>query len=67
VERHRAERAGQECDVVAIGSGAQREGLTEDYLTVSVDPTIPRGARFPARLEGGAEALRACVVPSPRD
>ena len=53
--------------MVAIGSGVQREGLTEDYLTVSVDPTIPRGARFPARLEGGAEALRACVVPSPRD
>ena len=64
VQRHRAARAGQECDVVAIGSGAQREGLTEDYLTVAVDPTVPRGARFRARLEGGAEALRACVIPS---
>jgi threonylcarbamoyladenosine tRNA methylthiotransferase MtaB len=56
---YRAKRSGRECDVVAIGSGPQREGLTEDYLTVGVDSTIPRGARFRGRLEGDASALRA--------
>jgi threonylcarbamoyladenosine tRNA methylthiotransferase MtaB len=56
---YRAKRSGRECDVVAIGSGAQREGLTEDYLTVGVDSEIPRGTRFRARLEGEAGVLRA--------
>lgn len=56
---YRVTRSGGECDVVAIGSGAQREGLTEDYLTVGVDSAIPRGTRFRARLEGDAGALRA--------
>ena len=48
---HVATRAGSECDLVVIGSGDRREGLTEDYLTVSVDPSVPRGTRCPARLE----------------
>jgi threonylcarbamoyladenosine tRNA methylthiotransferase MtaB len=56
--RYRSQRLGQECDIVAMGSGAQREGLTEDYLTVAVDSAIPRGSRFRARLEGNADALR---------
>jgi threonylcarbamoyladenosine tRNA methylthiotransferase MtaB len=55
---HRARRLGQEADLVAIGSGANREGLTEDYLTVVVDAGIPRGSRFPALLEGDAGMLR---------
>jgi threonylcarbamoyladenosine tRNA methylthiotransferase MtaB len=56
--RYRAERLGQEAELVAIGSGAQREGLSEDYLTVVVDSGIPRGSRFRARLEGDAGTLR---------
>jgi threonylcarbamoyladenosine tRNA methylthiotransferase MtaB len=43
---YRAARAGQEADVVVTGTGARRIGVTEDYLTIPVDPTIPRGTRF---------------------
>jgi len=48
---HRTSRKGGECDLVVIGSGPRREGLTEDYLTVDVDASIPRGTRCRARLE----------------
>ncbi len=45
-------RAGHTADVVVIGDGSRREGLTEDYLTVFLaDPSLPRGSRFPGRLE----------------
>ena len=54
---HRASRIGGECDLVVIGSAARREGLTEDYLTVAVDPSIPRGTRCRARVEGDASRL----------
>ena len=54
---HRASRVGTECDLVVIGSDGHREGLTEDYLTVSVDPSLPRGTRCPARLEGDRARL----------
>lgn len=44
-------RIGQGADVVTIGAGQVREGLTEDYLSVLLpDPTLPRGVRFAARL-----------------
>lgn len=43
---YRARRIGQMADIVTIGSGKDRKGLTEDYLTIDVDPAIPRGVRF---------------------
>jgi threonylcarbamoyladenosine tRNA methylthiotransferase MtaB len=44
-------RLGGRADVVVIGGGERREGLTGDYLTVlPADATLPRGARFTARL-----------------
>jgi threonylcarbamoyladenosine tRNA methylthiotransferase MtaB len=54
---HRSSRLGSECDLVVIGSGARREGLTEDYLTVGVDASIPRGTRCRARLDGDPTRL----------
>jgi threonylcarbamoyladenosine tRNA methylthiotransferase MtaB len=54
---HRASRMGGECDLVVMGTAARREGLTEDYLTVAVDPSMPRGTRCRARLEGDASRL----------
>ena len=43
---YRARRAGTRADIVAIGATQQRQGVTEDYLTIPVDPNIPRGTRF---------------------
>jgi threonylcarbamoyladenosine tRNA methylthiotransferase MtaB len=57
VAAHRTARAGSECDLVVMGSGPRREGLTEDYLTVGVDPSVPRGTRCRARLEGDGSRL----------
>ena len=54
---HRASRTGGECDLVVMGAAARREGLTEDYLTVAVDPSIPRGTRWRGRLDGDASRL----------
>ena len=54
---HRARRIGGDCDLVVMGTAARREGLTEDYLTVAVDPAIPRGTRCRARLDGDASRL----------
>jgi threonylcarbamoyladenosine tRNA methylthiotransferase MtaB len=70
-DAYRRSRAGGRADVVVVGDGARREGLTEDYLTVSLAQSVPRGARFDARLEpgaGGALLARghgnnACTVP----
>jgi threonylcarbamoyladenosine tRNA methylthiotransferase MtaB len=60
---HRASRVGQAADVVVIGAGTKREGLTEDYLTVSLsDPSIPRRTRFDAQLSGTSSA-RLVAVP----
>lgn len=50
VAAHVASRVGAECDLIAIGAGV-REGLTEDYLTVAVDASMPRGTRCRARLD----------------
>ena len=64
---HRATRLGAECDLVVMGSGPRREGLTEDYLTVVVDASVPRGTRCRARLEGDASRLLgvplAAIIP----
>ncbi|MBI3567268.1 MAG: MiaB/RimO family radical SAM methylthiotransferase [Gemmatimonadetes bacterium] len=48
---HRASRAGGTADVVVVGDGARRHGLTEDYLSVQLsDPAMPRRSRFDAEL-----------------
>ena len=51
---HRASRAEAAADVVVIGAadmGGRRHGLTEDYLSVTLDDvSIPRRARFDATL-----------------
>jgi nucleotide-binding universal stress UspA family protein len=60
VAAHRASRLGGDCDLVVMGA-VRREGLTEDYLTVDVDSSIPRGTRLRARLEG--DGVRLLGVP----
>jgi hypothetical protein len=53
---HRATRPGGTADVVVVGDGAKREGLTEDYLTVALaDGSIARRSRFNAALSAGAD------------
>lgn len=53
-------RAGGRADLIAIGAGGAREGLTGDYLTVRLaDATIPRGARFDATLSLDDHGLTA--------
>ena len=62
---YRARRDGGLADVIVIGAGAHRTGLTGDYLSVALDGRArPRGERFDARLalEDGALVARA---PSP--
>ena len=50
---HRASRAGGRADVVVVGEGRRREGLTEDYLAVPLaDDTMPRRSRFAGTLCG---------------
>ena len=59
---HRLARAGSAADVVVIGGGTEREGITEDHLTLGMRaPAPPRGARVRAtlELEGGALFARA--------
>ena len=51
---YRAGRAGGAADVVVVGDGSRREGLTEDYLSVALaDESMPRRTRFEARLISG--------------
>jgi threonylcarbamoyladenosine tRNA methylthiotransferase MtaB len=47
-DTYRRRRAGTMADIVTIGSGERRQGVTEDYLTIPVDPATPRGVRFRA-------------------
>ena len=48
---HAASRAGDTADVIVVGDGVKRHGLTEDYLSVALDdPTVPRRTRFDAEL-----------------
>ena len=62
-EAHVASRIGSDCDLIVIGAGG-REGLTEDYLTVAVDASAPRGTRCPARLErDGTRLLGVPLAP----
>jgi threonylcarbamoyladenosine tRNA methylthiotransferase MtaB len=59
--RHEAARTGGEADVVVVGRGSERQGLTGDYLSVSIDGAqhLP-GERFAALLsrEDGRLAAR---------
>jgi threonylcarbamoyladenosine tRNA methylthiotransferase MtaB len=60
---YRGKRVGGMADAVVIGSGARREGLTEDYLTVLVsDATLPRGERVRVRLEERGGEMWGVVV-----
>jgi threonylcarbamoyladenosine tRNA methylthiotransferase MtaB len=57
-------RAGGPADVVVV-RGEAREGLTGDYLTVSVAGVLPRGTRFAAELawsERGLEARPSAAI-----
>jgi hypothetical protein len=55
-----ARRAGGEADVVVIGDGAKKHGLTGDYLTVGlVDERVARGARFAAVLTEDGDGVAA--------
>jgi threonylcarbamoyladenosine tRNA methylthiotransferase MtaB len=55
-----ARRVGGSADVVVVGDGARREGLTEDYLTVALaDSGLPRRTRFTGCLEMGEQRLVA--------
>jgi threonylcarbamoyladenosine tRNA methylthiotransferase MtaB len=59
---HRAARVGGTADVIVIGEGSKREGLTEDYLTVSLaDNSIARRSRFSARLRLESGVLHSYV------
>jgi threonylcarbamoyladenosine tRNA methylthiotransferase MtaB len=56
---YRARRLGGRADVIVI-RGDRREGLTEDFLPVSMgDAPLPRGSRVQARLAGTADQLLA--------
>lgn len=65
---HRAARDGGVADVVVVGSGEDRRGVTGDFLNVAVrEPGLRRGERFRARLSQRGERLvaepLASVVP----
>ena len=53
---YRAGRSGGSADVVVVGDGARREGLTEDYLSVSLeDGSMARRSRFTGALSSGTD------------
>lgn len=60
-------RVGGAADVVVVGEGGRRRGLTEDHLDVALaDGAWPRGARFAARLratDAAAPRLVAQALP----
>ena len=61
-----ASRIGGLADVIVVrGPSArqEREGITEDYLSVLPGAPLPRGVRYGARLEMGADRLVAVPIP----
>ena len=61
-DAYRLRRSGGPADVVVIGRGAEREGMTGDYLTVELEPgAFEPGDRFVGRLQtspgGGLQAM----------
>lgn len=65
---YRAQRAGGIADVVVIKGGPPRQGLTEDYLSVQLEPGVgaPRGARFAARLRAENGTMFAARAEGPQ-
>lgn len=61
---HAASRFGQVADVVVIGSGERRTGLTEDYLEIDVPEAVGRGERLDLVLEGSATGSPVGRLPS---
>jgi hypothetical protein len=60
---YRASRISGAADVVVVGDGPRREGLTEDYLTVALeDGSMARRSRFGARLAVGADGKLVAAV-----
>src|SRR3954470_17239303 len=59
---YRTSRIGGEADVIVVrgGDAAEREGGTEDYLSVLPGaPSLPRGSRYRARLRSAGSQLIA--------
>lgn len=56
-KEYRATRAGSAADLVVITGGAEREAMTEDFLTVRVSAARPRGDRFRGTLSREGDAL----------
>ncbi len=62
--RYRQGRIGGTADVIVV-RGERREGLTGDYLTVTMgDRRFPRGTRVRTRLGGTPEQLLAVSTPA---
>ena len=64
---YRQSRVGGSADVVVVRGGpsaTEREGVTEDYLSVLAAPTLARGDRYHARLALDGSKLSA-LAPSP--
>ncbi len=60
-------RLGGLADIIVIGSGADRGGMTGDYLDVRIpDSSLPRGHRFSARLIASGGILHAASETSAR-
>ncbi|MGZ8490821.1 MAG: MiaB/RimO family radical SAM methylthiotransferase [Gemmatirosa sp.] len=66
-EHYAAGRVGGAADVVVVGEGSRRSGMTEDYLTVRLaDEAHPRGARLRVVLAPAPDgALVASVATGP--
>jgi len=60
---YRCARAGGLADVIVTrgGTAQEREGVTEDYLTVLPAESFPRGTRYAARLQVGESNLLSAV------
>lgn len=60
---YRARRVGGTADVIVV-RGERGDGLTGDYLSVTLAQRLPRGTRLQARLVSGDHALVAVPDPS---
>lgn len=61
-DAHGRSRVGQAADVIVIGAGGRRRGMSEDHLDVAVDDALPRRARFAARLTHSDGRLAAVAL-----
>jgi threonylcarbamoyladenosine tRNA methylthiotransferase MtaB len=61
-QAYRKLRAGGIAEVVVVTAGAEREGMTEDYLTVGFTEHHPRGERFIGELRVVDGALAAVAL-----